>query len=66
MMPDVGRNKSALAGVSGEVSRLVRVMPLPEIPVNGLIPAYGVRNISYKAAACLDLAIPKLDSHNHL
>ena len=41
MMPDVGRNKPAPAGVSGEVSRLVRLMLMPETPVNGLIPAYG-------------------------
>jgi len=41
MTPEVGRNKPAPAGVSGEASRLVREMRLPETPVNGLIPAYG-------------------------
>ena len=40
MMPDVGRNKPARAGVSGEASRTLMI--LPETPVNGLIPAYGV------------------------
>jgi len=41
IMPDVGRNKHAPVGVSGEVTPLVRVMLLPETPVTGLIPAYG-------------------------
>jgi hypothetical protein len=38
---DVGRNKPALAGVSGEVGRTSFVGPMPETPVTGLIPAYG-------------------------
>ena len=41
MAPEVGRNKPTPAGVSGEASRLVREIRLPETPVNGLIPAYG-------------------------
>jgi len=41
MTPDVGRNKPALAGVSGVVSSQWCHILLPETPLNGLIPAYG-------------------------
>jgi len=41
MMPEVGRNKPAPAGVSGKKSHLLWATLSPETPVNGLIPAYG-------------------------
>jgi len=41
MVPDVGRNKPAPAGVSGKTRPHPWAMLLPETPVNGLIPAYA-------------------------
>jgi len=40
MAPEVGRNKPAPAGVSGNTRPLLWDTLSPETPVNGLIPAY--------------------------
>jgi len=42
---NVGRNKTAPAGVSGKDTPTEPVGVMPETPVNGFIPAYGARKL---------------------
>ena len=55
-MPNVGRNKTAPAGVSGKDTPTKSVGVKPETPVNGLIPAYCASKLfSTLSLTCLHM-----------